>query len=244
MRIFLVAAQAAFLGLGYFAVAVLAAPFTAEGLVGTPSRVAGAVFIVSRMPLDGPTLLNVLKLLLYAPAISLVLAFLAGFPSLRAVRWAGAAVAVAGFVYFVRAFPGLLEFKAAPWPLAALLLLFTASALLFALLPENADAAFTRGFALAAQGLFCLATISLLWYSALSRNLPVQSLAMIAACTAGYCLAFYSLLRATWEKTPRAEPVAWGILAILITGFAWHHSPPMASPLLGGIAVWLAAFLP
>ena len=244
MRLLLAAMHAVFLGLGYFAAAALVAPFTGDGLVGTPSRMGVAVFVVTRMPLDGPTLLTIIRPLLSVPLAALVLVFLAGFPSLRGLRWLGAGISLAGLGYLLYIFPGVLSFKAVPWPLMMTALLFSGSTLLFLLLPEHTDATFTRNFTQAMQGVLWVGTVGFLWYGALRQNLPLESLAVAALCTAGYSLAFYSLFRAIWGKATCMEPVVWGMVAMTLAGLAWYLSPPMAFPLFGGIALWLTAALP
>lgn len=246
MRLVLVALQAAFLAMGYFMLAATAAPFTAEGLVGTPSRMAGAVFVVSRMPLDGPLLLGIARLLLFIPAASLLLAFLAGFPFLRPLRWLGVAVCLFGAAYLAHRFPAVASFKAVPWPLMVFLLLYSGSAVCFALLPQKPDAAFSRYCAASAQVAFWAGTMGLLWYGAMRQNVPARGLAMVGACAVSYSLAFYCLLQASLGRGTKIGParLLHLLLPAALAGAAVCFTPPMAMPLIGGLVVWLASAVP
>lgn len=242
IRLFIITLQAAVLVFAGLFLSVAVAPFTPEGLVSVPSRIATGIFVLSKMPVDGAAFLGMLRSLAWAPFVTAMAALPQGIRPLRPLRWVGVAVNGAALGYLLNAFPALLSSRKVALPLAVAALLFLVSALLLIVMPQKAAAPVVRKATVPVLFFFWAGAAALLVHGALRQSLSPFAFGGVAASIGALALVFYCIAKAVSGLGSQGGvgPV-YLLFPLAFLAACVFFSPPLALPVGAGLLFFLNA---
>ena len=241
-----IALQLAVLALSGLGVSALAVPFSPEGLVNVPSRFQAGLYIFVKMPVDGIAYLNVLRVLVWVPAITAAIAVATGRGRFfRLLRRAGAVANLAALGYLYTMFPRLLSPDRVPVILSITFLLFVGNAVLLSLMDQQKKEPVNRNYAAFLLLVLGSGAIAIHLHAVFQQPVSPLAQAVMGCCSVGLSLSFYGLVKAMRGAGAQKK----GGLLFLLPPFCVFVafmlvSPPLALPVGAGLLLFIALLLP